>query len=219
MYQDPDYEEYSPNLRSTTKGTDPHETDKINAELIWTTERSSGNSSVHLDESLKEEHETNIVPPVISDKITHDSDDLPNFSNMTESSVMSETTYRYDNGTTAFSPNENNPNETRRREDLENATASDVTEELQQDVPPRRDESTSMSDNSISGNASHRSLSSNESTTSEKNELISTTTISETAEDDEIRDNDEDADGLIDENEENDSIGNNNVLDNCSAIS
>lgn len=207
MYQDPDYEEYSPNLRSTTKGTDPLETDKINAELIWTTEEwSSGNGSVHLEESLKEEHETNIVPPVISDKITHDSDDLPNFSNMTESSAMSETTY--DNGTTAFSPNENNPNETRRREDLENATASDVTEELQQDVPPRRDESTSMSDNFISGNASHRALSSNESTTSEiKNEFISTTSISETAGDDEIRDNDEDADSLIDENEENDSIG------------
>lgn len=217
MYQDPDYEEYSPNLRSTTKGTDPLETDKINAELIWTTEEwSSGNGSVHLEESLKEEHETNIVPPVISDKITHDSDDLPNFSNMTESSAMSETTY--DNGTTAFSPNENNPNETRRREDLENATASDVTEELQQDVPPRRDESTSMSDNFISGNASHRALSSNESTTSEiKNEFISTTSISETAGDDEIRDNDEDADSLIDENEENDSIGNNNVLDTFSS--
>lgn len=188
---------------------DPHETNKINADLIRTTEKwSSGSSSVHLEKSLKEEHETNIVPPIISDKITHDSDDPPNFSHMTESPMMSENTSRYNNGTTEFSPNKNNPNETRRREDLKNATASDVIEELQQDVPPRRDESTSMSDNSISGNASHHALSSNESTTSEiKNEFISTTTILEIAGDDEFRDKDEAADGLIDENEENDSIG------------
>lgn len=215
MYQDPDYEEYFPNLRNTTtKGMDPHETDKINADLIWTTEKwSSENSSVHIDESLREEHETSIVPPVISDKITYDSDDPPNFFN-TESSVMFETTYRYDNGTTEFFLKENNRNETRRGEDSKNSTASGVMEELQQDVSTRRDESTSMNDNYISGNASHHVLSSNESTTSEiKNEFISTTTISDTAGADEVRDNAEDADSLIEEYEENDLIGNNNIFE------
>lgn len=132
---------------------------------------------------------------------------------MTESSVMFETTYQNDNGTTELFLKENNRNETRRGEDSENSTASGVIEELQ-DVSTRRDESTSISDIYISGNASHHVLSLNKSTTSEiKNEFISTTTISDTAGADEVRDNDEDADGLIEEYEEDDSIGNNNIPD------
>ncbi|XP_029678611.1 uncharacterized protein LOC115244807 [Formica exsecta] len=208
MYQALDYENYFPNLRSTTaKETDPHETDNVNADLIWTTERwSSENDSVHLEESLREEYEASIVSPVISDKITYDNDDPLNFSSMTESSVVSETAYRYDNSMTESSLNEYNPKETQIREDSKNGTASGEIEELQQDVPPRQDESTLMSDNS-SENASDHALSTSESTADEiKNEFISTTeTISDTA-GDEIRDNDEDADA---EYEQNDSVGKN----------
>lgn len=210
MYQALDYENYFPNLRSTTaKETDPHETDNVNADLIWTTERwSSENDSVHLEESLREEYEASIVSPVISDKITYDNDDPLNFSSMTESSVVSETAYRYDNSMTESSLNEYNPKETQIREDSKNGTASGEIEELQQDVPPRQDESTLMSDNS-SEDASDHALSTSESTADKiKNEFISTTeTISDTA-GDEIRDNDEDADA---EYEQNDSVGNNNV--------
>ncbi|KMQ90990.1 flocculation protein flo11-like isoform x2 protein [Lasius niger] len=199
MYQALDYEEYFPSSRSTTaKETDPpRETDdNVDAGPMWTTERwSSRNVSAHLEES------PSTVSPVISDKMTYDSDDdPPNFSSMTESSVeMSETAYRYDNSTTESSPNENDPmKETRRQEDSSTSSesATSATIELQQDVPPRRDESASMSDNSI--------ILSNESTTGEiKNEFVSTTetTISDiVAGDDEIRDKDEDA-----EYEQNDS--------------
>lgn len=198
MYQALDYEEYFPSSRSTTvKETDPpRETDdNVDADPMWTTERwSSRNVSAHLEES------PSTVSPVIFDKMTYDSDDdPPNFSSMTESSVeMFETAYRYDNSTTESSPNENDPKETRRQEDSSTSSesATSATIELQQDVPPRRDESASMSDNSI--------ILSNESTTGEiKNEFVSTTetTISDiVAGDDEIRDKDEDA-----EYEQNDS--------------
>lgn len=218
MYQALDYEEYFPSLKSTAKKTDSRETDNVNADLIWTTERgSSENDSVHLEESLREEHEASIISPVISDKITYDSDDPLNFSSMTESSMVSQTTYRYDNGMTESSLNEYNPKETQIREDSENSTASGEIKELQQDVPLRRDESILMGDNSNSEDASDRVLLSSESTVDEiKNEFISTTetTISDTAGDDEIRDNDGDADGLTAEYEQNDSVGNNNVPDN-----
>lgn len=218
MYQALDYEEYFPSLSITAKETDSRKTDNVNVDLIWTTEQgSSENGSVYLEESLRKEHEANIVSPVISDKITYDSDDPLNFSSMTESSVMSQTAYRYDNGMTESSLNEYNPKETQIRENSENSTTSGEIEKLQQDVPPRRDESILMNDNSINEDASDRVLLSSESTVDEiKNEFISMTetTISDTAGNDEIRDNDGDADDLTAEYEQNDSIGNNNVPDN-----
>ncbi|XP_050459199.1 uncharacterized protein LOC126855513 [Cataglyphis hispanica] len=213
MYQALDYEEYFPSLSITAKETDSRETDNVNVDLIWTTERgSSENGSVYLEESLRKEHEANIVFPVISDKITYDSDDPLNFSSMTESSVMSQTAYRYDNGMTESSLNEYNPKETQIRKDSENSTTSGEIEKLQQDVPPSRDESILMSDNSISEDASDRVLLSSESTVDEiKNEFISMTetTISDTAGNDEIRHNDGDADDLTAEYEQNDSVGKN----------
>ncbi|XP_072749162.1 uncharacterized protein [Anoplolepis gracilipes] len=206
MYQALDYEEYFPNLRNTTaEETDPRETDNDNVDLIWTTERwSSENDNIHLEKSLREEYEASTVSPVISDKITYDSDDPLNFSNVTESSVVSETVYRYDNDTTESFLNENNLRKTRRQKDSQNGTTFDELDELQQDVPPRQDEST-MSDNSISGDVNDRAVSTSESIAGEikNDEFISTleTTTSDIAGDDEIRDNDED--------EQNDSVGQN----------
>lgn len=131
---------------------------------------------------------------------------------MTNALMVSETTYRHDNITTEFFP-EDDPRETPRRDDSLTTSRNDAastTLELQQDVPPRRDdESASTSDNSISGEIKH------ESTTGEiRNEFISTTetTIADiVAGDDEIPDKDGDANGPTTDNyKQNDSFGNNN---------
>lgn len=212
IYQALNYEDHFSDLKSTTpRETDSLEIDdNVDADLIWTTEHSSANGSIHLEESqTKDEHEASITSSVISEKITHDSDDSPNFSNMTNALMVSETTYRHDNITTEFFP-EDDPRETPRRDDSLTTSRNDAastTLELQQDVPPRRDdESASTSDNSISGEIKH------ESTTGEiRNEFISTTetTIADiVAGDDEIPDKDGDANGPTTDNyKQNDSFG------------
>ncbi|XP_029177029.1 probable serine/threonine-protein kinase DDB_G0282963 [Nylanderia fulva] len=189
-YQALNHEDYFSDLKSTTlKKVDPLEIDdNIDTDLFWTTEQSSKNDSI-LEESLTDKNETNTISPIISDKITHDSDDPLKFFNMTNASVVSENvTYGYDNVTIESSPDED-PKETSRREDSSTTSEKDATSatlDLQQEVSPTQDESASMSDNSISGEIK------NESTTNEvKDEFISTTettTADIVAEDDEIPD-------------------------------